>query len=279
MSDAHPPDFRRPLYDDWPLGQRTAAQALWDWHSGLVDARPLSSNGSPDSTATFYEEEKERALQGEPMRLLHKDIWQPAYRTCEEYDLSRALLADQVQGAQMLRGRVRFEHTTELNAFLRAWIIPLSRLLAGLAGIDQKWHLSKIDELGRGFFFVGRLGQLPGDLAQDRLFIPMDDLEQAGVTVDQLRKGRLDENMRRLLWKQSIRARDALGQGQALIRDVPSRRLRFALKRWWLGALEILTEIEQSEYDVWTEPPELSFLHKARIYLQAFFGKAATRSR
>lgn len=279
MSDARTSDLPRPLYDDWPLGQRAAAQALWDWHSGLAQAQPLSTNGQSTSGAAFYEEEKERALQGEPMRLLREEIWRPAYRVCEEYDLSHALLADQVQGARVLQGRLRFEESSELNDFLRAWVIPLSRLLAGLAGIDQKWHLSKIDELGRGFFFVGHLAQLPSDLAQNQLFIPMDDLEQAGVTVEQLREGHVGDDMRRLLWKQSIRARDALGQGQPLIQDVPSWRLRFALKRWWLGALEILAEIENSEYDVWSDPPELTFLHKARVYLQSFFGKAATRSR
>lgn len=277
MSEPSSHDLPRPFYDDWPGALRPHVQALWDWHSGLLHAQPITSNGQTSVGADFFAEEQERVQAGEALRMLREDVWKPAYRVCYEHDLSRGYLADQIEGVQKLQGRVRFADTPELNTFVRQWIVSHGRLLGGLAGVDQKWNLNKLDELARGFFFVGRLLQLPHDLKRDRLFIPVDNLEQSGVSIEQLRAGTVDDNMRRLLWKQSIRARDAMGQGQSLIPDVPGRRLRFVLKRWWLGALEMLSEVERREYDLWSAPIELSLFRKTQVYLQAFFGKATMR--
>lgn len=278
MSTDDSASFPRPLYSGWSSSLSEAAQAFWHWHLSLADAAPVTPNGQDTKMADFFDEERRRAQSGEPMRLLRKPVWEAAYAACERHDLSRNLLAVQVDGARRLQGRVRFADTPDLDGFLQRWAVPLARLLAGLLGFDRKWNLVHVDELGRGFFFVGRLMQLPEDLDADRLFIPEADLEQTGVTLDQLREGRVDENMRKLLWKQSIRARDAMGQGQGLIRDLPLR-YRLLLKRWWIAALEMLKEIERRDYDVWTETPELSWLRRAQVNLLTVFGKAATRSR
>ncbi len=277
MSDSSPADLPRPLYDDWPGALRPHVQALWDWHSGLLEAPPVTRNGQSAVDASFFAEEKARAREGKPLRLLREDIWKPAYRVCAEHDLSRTHLADQIDAAQQLQGRVRFDDTPALNRFVRHWVVAHGRLLGGLAGMDQKWNRSKLDELARGFFFVGRLIRLPRDLERDWLFIPVDNLEQSGVSIDQLRDGRLDDNVRRLLWKQSVRARDAMGQGQPLIPTVEEWRLRFVLKRWWLGALEMLSEVERREYDLWSAPIKLPLFRKTQVYLQAIFGKATMR--
>ncbi|NBC16369.1 MAG: squalene/phytoene synthase family protein, partial [Bacteroidetes bacterium] len=128
-----------------------------------------------------------------------------------------------------------------------------------------------------GIFLTRCLARLPQDLARDRLFLSLDELAQAGVTVEQLRAGRVDEPLRKLLWKRSVRARDALGQAQSLVRDLAHRRRRWAFKRVWLGTLEVLAQIEDRGYDVWTEPITLSLRARWRVRLQALVGKAGFR--
>lgn len=270
-------ELPRPFYDDWSRRRRSAGHALWQWHLSLLEAQPPSQNGAGTAYGGIFEADQERVLNGDPLRLLRESVWREAYETCKKYELSFKLLAVQVGAAKTLQGTVRFQDPQALDTFVRHWSVAHARLLAGLADIDKKWQLPSIDELGRGFFFVGRLMTLADDLAHDQLFMPLTDLEQTGVTVGQLKAGEVDENMRRLLWKQSIRARDALGQGQSLIRDLPLRR-RFALKRWWHGALEMLNEIERRDYDVWSEPLDLSLFRRMQVNLQAVFGKAAGRS-
>jgi phytoene synthase len=276
---SHPwSELPRPFYNDWPRGLKAAGKALWMWHIGLLEVQPPSQNGSNTAHGDLFRTDQQRALHGEPLQLLREPVWKNAYRACETHELSLKLLSDQVGAAETLRGPVRFEDVQALNTFIRRWAVAHTRLLAGLAGANNTWQLRVVDELGRGFFFVGRLMTLAEDMARDQLFIPLTDVEQAGVSVKQLRAGEVDENVRRLLWKQSIRARDALGQGQELIRDLTRRRRRFALKRWWHGALEMLNEIERRDYDVWSEPLKLSLFRRMQINLQAVFGKAAGRT-
>lgn len=270
-------ELPRPFYDDWSWRLKEAGQALWGWHAGLLEVQPIIQNGLRDARDEVFEADRERVLAGEPVRLLREPVWKAAYRACEEHDLPRALLADQIGPAEELLGPLRFDDAGALEEFVRCWAVSHVRLLAGLLDVAHTWQLRQVDELARGFFFVGRLMTLAEDLEQDQLFIPLSDLERAGVSVEQLRAGEVDEAMRRLLWKQLIRARDALGQGRMLIRDL-SLRYRFVLKRWWHGALEMLNEIERRDFDVWSEPLDLSLFRRTQVNLQALFGKAAGRA-
>jgi phytoene synthase len=110
------------------------------------------------------------------------------------------------------------------------------------------------------------------------VYIPLRDFEKTGVSVEQLKSGALDADGRKLLWRQVIRARDAFAQGQPLAQDL-SRKTRRAFKRWWLGGLEVLNEIERRKYDVWSEPITLSAFHRAQVRFQALFGRTSFRSR
>lgn len=268
MPDTSSVELPRPFYDSWPRRLKPAAQALWDWHSALVEPR-VPAGASPEA---FFDEERRLAESGVPVRLMSEGISTAAYEACATHDLDLDLLGAQVEAARVLHGETRFETADELDTFVRLWAVPHARLLAGLAGLDYSVQISWTDELARGFFHFAHIVSLPDDLERNRLFLPMEELRQADVSVDQLREGRLDDGVRRLLWKHSVRVRDALAQGQALIDDL-SFRQHYALKRWWLGALAVLNELERRDYDLWTDPLNLSLFRRMQVYLQTVFGR------
>jgi len=276
MSTEASPDFPRPFYDQWSGRLRPAAHALWAWHTALTDPQPLGSNGTVESVDAFFEEERRRAEAAEPMRLLREAVWRDAYEACEDNDLDRSLLGAQVTAARVLYGETRFETSSALKDFVGLWAVPHGRLLAGLADITMSVRLRYVDELARGFFHLGRLLTLPHDVREGRLFIPVEDIRQRGVTVEQLQRGDLDDSVQNLLWKESVRIRDALAQGRPLIANLSLRR-RFALKRFWVGALELLKELERRDYDLWSEPLGLSFFRRVQVYLQTFLGRSGSR--
>lgn len=269
------PDLPRPFYGrPFPWRLRDDARALWDWHAGLARADVPALDGH-DLTA-FFEAECDSAEAGEPLRSMPEDVSRRAYRACEEHALPRGLLIEQVMPARRLQASLRFETADDLEVFVRRWATPLALLLARLAGAGHSWQERPLHELARGFFLAGRLARLPQDVVQDRLFIPTEDLEQAGVSLDKLRSGEMDEDVRRLLWKQTVRVRDALAQGQqALVSELPGRYAR-ALKRSWLGALEVLNEIERRSYDLWSASLQLSTFRRVQVRLQALLGRAAS---
>ncbi len=276
MSEDVRSNLPRPFYDQWSRGLRPAAHALWAWHSALADPHPIETNGTAASVVTFFEEERQRVEAGEPMRLLREDVWEDAYAACEEHDLDRSLLAAQVDAARALYGETRFENSSALKNFVGLWAVPHARLLAGLADINMSVRLRYVDELARGFFHLGRLITLPRDVDQGRLFIPLDNLQQKGVTIDQLRDGDVNDSVKGLLWKESVRVRDALAQGRPLIGNLSLRR-RFALKRFWVGALELLKELERRDFDLWSEPLTLSFFRRVQVYVQTLLGRSGSR--
>ena len=268
-------ELPRPFYSEWPRSKVKAAKALWEWHMALTRPQPVGGDGTVSSVKAYFLDERERVENTEPLRTVRESIWRAAYEAAETHDLDLSLLAEQVSAARYLQGSVRFASTTELESFARSWAVPHARLLANLAGVTHDWQMKHVDELARGFFYLARFVSLPHDLENGQLFIPISDLKHNDVSVSTLRDGELTDGVRRLFWKHSIRIRDAFGQGQPLVRDLDFR-YRIALKRWWHGALELLSEIERRNYDIWSEPIELSPYRKLQVYLMTVFGRATT---
>jgi phytoene synthase len=276
------PDARalpRPFYGlPWRGAEREAAQALWQWHSALAAPRAPLLDG--DDLTAYFEAEQADAAAGKPLKVVDEEVWRGAYAACEAHDLPPALLARQVGAARRFkRERIAFETPKALDAFLRRWVFPHGMLLARLAEAGHAWQERAVFELARGFFLTGRLNRLPRDVRAGRLFIPESDLGQYGVAPRTLREGPLDgrppsKDVRRLLWKQSVRARDALAQGQeAIVKELP-RRHAFGLRCYWLGALDVLDQHERRNFDLWSGPPvRLGRWRRSQVYLQAFLGR------
>lgn len=262
-----------PFYDrPWKGGEREAAHAFWAWHQEL--AAWADAERAP---VLDVDDARGAAEAGQHLPMVPNSVSEIAYGACDEFGLSRVLLARQIPPAAELRGVVRFERYADVAAFMDAWAVPHARLLGKLGGLTLRAHEPLLDEMARGIFLTRCLARVPQDLAKDRLFLSLDELKQAGVTVEQVRAGQIDEPLRKLLWKRSVRARDALGQAQSLVRDLARRRHRWAFKRVWLGTLEVLAQIQKRDYDVWSEPITLSRRARWQVRLQALVGKAGFR--
>ena len=259
-----------PFYDDpWKGEERQAAQALWDWHLALFHA-PIAHKGDREA---YYESQARLVEAGRPPMLLDSGISRAALEACETYSLDRTLLANQVRAAGLLGKSVRFENASTLRAFVDLWAGSHGLLLAGLAGAKGKWQRPWVEHLAFGFFLTSRLVNLPADLSRDRLFLPLEDLGRVGVTVARLRAGTPDDSVRKVIWKQIVRAREAMAQGLPLIDELERRPAR-SLKRWWHGALEVLNEIERRDFDLWSRPLTLSFRHRFQAAVRAFVGRS-----
>jgi phytoene synthase len=73
-----------------------------------------------------------------------------------------------------------------------------------------------------------------------------------------------------------IRARDALARGHAALTRL-TWRAKWRLKFWWIGALELLNEVERRDFDVWGAPVTLNRWRTAQVYLQTYIGRATAR--
>ena len=258
----------------WTKALQPAAQALWRWHLSLKTPSQRAFEGADQQA--FFEEESARAEAGKPLRVVPEPVSQAAYAACGMHNLPLALLAEQVRASARFTGSIQFASYADLHAFVQQWAGAHARLLAHLAGQTGSWQRAPIDELARAFFLTGRLIYLPDDLARDHLFIPLDEMRYANVSLEQLRAGTIDEAMKRLFWKQTVRIRDAFAHGQNLAKDLSGWQRR-VFKRWWLGGLYVLGDFERRNYDVWSKPIVLSPKMRVQVRIQALVGKTSFR--
>ena len=266
----------KPFQDvKWPSGRADAVQTAWEWHEFLRDKCPFRS---AEEAKDGFEEvklkfEHEAASGIVPPSLLHK-----VHAAVDEHDFPVEWFLKQLEYAHAYYGAIQFGDSLSLKAFIHGWVSPHGYLIAKAADSAHSWQRKYVDELSVAFFIVDGLMHLKSDLEKDRCFIPVTELEHAGVGLDQLKAGVLTNNIGKLLWKQVIRARDAFAQGQPLLKDL-ERRYRGPFKRNWLTGLELLHELEKRKYDAWSEPLELGKLQKFQIRVLSLIGKGARSAR
>lgn len=266
----------RPFYDNWWSARRSSAHALWAFHSALTDPRLPAPAEERSTIEAFFDEERDRAKAGEPLHVVPESVWRGAYEACRDHELDRDLLGAQVEAARTFVGPIRFASASVLETFVRLWAVPHARLLAALADLRLSAQRRHVDELARGFFYLGRLFSLPEDVRDDRLFVPEEEMDWADVSAAQLKEGTMTDGLQRLLWKQSVRIRDALAQGAPLLATLSVRR-RYVLKYYWMGALALLNQVERQDFDLWSASVSLSWFRRIQVYLQVLFGRTSIR--
>lgn len=260
----------RPFFDDpWPREKRDAAQALWEWHLSMWTSGALEG---------WQPEDVELAAGAQGIRWMSSDVTRAAYEACDRHGLDRAWLAAQMRSVPWLRPGQRFETAADLGALADDLAGSHGILLASLADAAHTWQLPWVRAFSRGLFLTGRLMQFSVDVRNDRWFVPLDDLEQAEVDLSNPSEWTNSPALTRVLWKQSVRARDALAEALPLV-DELDRRYARAFKTWWMGAVEVLGMIERRRYDVWSRPIELSAFQRLQVQFQSRFGRTTFRAR
>ena len=247
---------------EWPQPSRNDAARLWDFYHAMNSPRG----------GVEVSEEAERCERGEPLTIIDSSIAQRAYQVCQQRNLNRQFLAKQVLAAEYLQPPVRFATSKELLKFLQLRCANHALMMAHLAGQRQRFKESGITEFAKAVFLTKRLCQLPQDLAKDRLFLPLSELSQFGVSEEQMFQGHYDQNVRKLLWKQAVRIKDAYGSSLKLSHELDGW-LKKRFRRGWLTGLYYLAVLERNKFDVWSKPVELSRLRKLQLQWQILVGR------
>jgi squalene synthase HpnC len=112
------------------------------------------------------------------------------------------------------------------------------------------------------------------DLARNRVYLPLDDLQHFGLTLDDLGNfmppagSAPDDRWLQLMAFEVNRTREFFHQGSALPERVKPE-LRRQLRLTWLGGMEILKKIESVGYDVFRRRPSLGGWDFLKLYLCA----------
>jgi squalene synthase HpnC len=142
---------------------------------------------------------------------------------------------------------------------------PVGRLVLFLSGIrDPRLH-ELADKTCTALQLANFWQDLSIDIEIGRIYVPLEDLEQFGVSEQQITDRQYDENFQNLMKYEVDRARQLFIDGYSLADHLDSTlRSDFAL--FAHGGLEILKAIERQNYNVLASRPRISKLGKAKIF-------------
>jgi squalene synthase HpnC len=165
-----------------------------------------------------------------------------------------------------------FETATDLLGYSRYSANPVGRLVLYLFGFRDTERQRLSDLICTGLQFANFWQDIAIDLSKGRIYLPRRDMEQYGVTGEDLRLGKVTPGFVGLMRHEILRTREMLMAGAALSTLV-GRGLRRDVLMFGGGGLAILSAIEHVGYDVFRARPQLTRLDYVKLGWHALGGR------
>jgi len=166
------------------------------------------------------------------------------------------LFRDLLDAFQQDVGKTRYAHFPELLDYCRRSANPVGRLMLALYRADSPENLILSDHLCTSLQLINFCQDVAIDWKKNRIYLPLSDLADFGVTEAHIAEGRVDRAWRDLFTFQVQRARTMMLSGAPLARRLPGR-LGWELRLVVQGGLRILEKIEGIGFDVFQKRPVL----------------------
>jgi len=173
-----------------------------------------------------------------------------------DHDLPLPLFHDLLSGFSQDVTKGRYQDYAEVLDYCRRSANPIGRLLLVLYGAATPQHNAWGDAICSSLQLINFWQDVAIDYRKNRIYFPLDEMAQFGVTEAQLADGRTDNHWRDLMRFQVDRARQFLLSGAPLGR-VMKGRLGLEMRMIIAGGNRILKKIEDANYDVFRHRPVL----------------------
>lgn len=164
------------------------------------------------------------------------------------YDLLDAFSQDVV--------KKRYSDFDELLDYCRRSANPVGRLLLQLYGEATPQNIIYADAICTSLQLINFWQDVEKDYAIGRIYLPLDDLAQYGVSEEQIAQGITDDAWRRLMQFQADRARAMMLSG-APLGSILTGRIGLEMRMVIAGGLRILSKLESVQFDMFRHRPVL----------------------
>ncbi len=241
-----------------PPPKRRAIVAVWDFCRAVDDAVDEAEGreaGSASGELAKWRGELAAAFgEGTPKtpqgRMLAPFV--------AEFKLPRDAFEALIEGVAMDLGHRRYETFGELYEYCLRVASAVGLICVEIFGYEDPRARQYAVDLGVALQLTNILRDVAGDLAQGRLYIPLEDLKRHGVTEAELAveaasagQGVRSPRVRALLEQQAMRAHEYYARAAA---GLPGRDARRLVAAQIMGAIyrRLLHRIERADYDVFT---------------------------
>ena len=164
--------------------------------------------------------------------------------------------------------QARYETFDELLDYCAYSANPVGRLVLRVFGYPDGERATLSDATCTALQLTNFWQDVVRDFAMGRVYLPLQDMADFGVSESDLAAGRSTRALRELMRFQVDRTRDYFRRGLPLIGSVRGR-LRVDLRLFTLGGLAVLDAIERQRYDVLRRRPTVSKTQRVWLGLRA----------
>ncbi len=191
--------------------------------------------------------------------------------TVKELNLPIKLLSDLLSAFKQDVVKRRYASFDEVLDYCTGSANPVGRLILLLFGYrDERLHRLS-DHICTALQLANFWQDVSVDIRKDRIYLPQDEMEKFGVTVDDLREARFSSQFAELMKFQVERTWELFHQGRELP-ELVHGRLKYELRLTWFGGTNILKQIEGLGYNTLNQRPTNSTGDKLRLLARTLMG-------
>jgi squalene synthase HpnC len=179
---------------------------------------------------------------------LASEVRQHALPVQPLYDLLDAFSQDVV--------KKRYANFDEVLDYCRRSANPVGNLLLHLYGEATPANIAYSDAICTSLQIINFWQDVAKDYAIGRIYLPLDELVQYGVSEEQIAQGISDDAWRALMKFQVDRARTMMLSGKPL-GSILTGRIGLEMRMIIAGGLRILDKLENVQYDMFRQRPVL----------------------
>jgi 15-cis-phytoene synthase len=231
----------------------------------LSDDPALDKSKLPEAI-TLWRLELNRALQGETGS---NPIWPAFHDTVQRYSIPHRFFHEMIDGiASDLEPR-RIRTYDELYRYCYQVASVVGMTVIHIFGFESVRALLLAEKCGIAFQLTNILRDVREDASLGRVYLPEEDLNRFGVSVEQLQSGKEDERFRQLMRFEAARARECYQESAPLLNLThrESRRSLWALREIYL---RLLARIEKADYSVLSRRINVPASTKILLLVRAF---------
>jgi len=241
-----------------PPQQRRAITALYAFCREVDDTVDEAIDaGVARTRLDWWRAEVGRLFAGAPQHPVTRAL-APHLEACA---ISRDALLEIIDGMQMDLEQDRYADFESLELYCHRVAGVVGTLAAAIFGARRPSTMAYADRLGLAFQLTNIIRDVGEDARRGRIYLPIEDLQRFGVTVDGLLAARPGGRFVELMQFQAQRARDHYRQAFALLEPDELRGQRPGLAMAAIYA-RLLDEIERDGFRVLTHRTSLTPLRK-----------------
>ena len=233
-----------------PADRRRAIIAVWDFCRAVDDAvdEPAERDGGPGGPAAIelWRREVAACFDGTAPSTPQGRALQPFVR---QFDLPRQAFEDVIDGVEMDLERNRYATFDELRQYCRRVASAVGIICIRIFGCTSPRAAEYAEHLGIALQLTNILRDVRSDLEKGRVYLPLEDLDTFGCSIEDLRRKTMTEPMKKLIAFECDRARSFYARAVD-VRPPEDRQRLLAAEIMRAVYFETLRRIEQGGYDV-----------------------------